>query len=536
MVKKLFMLIGLVLVSAAANAAVPTDNALNQIVDAYQNASSNWEPTIRDHAFNLFWLLVGIDFAWGAIKQAVDKSEFDTWAAFIIYRIMTYGFFLALIEYGSSWSYKVIQSFSAIASDAGGSPDSLSPSKVLDIGLNIAVEIINKTSGWNFGKVIVGGLLGAFILFIFALVAAELIFVLVSMWIVVYAGVIMLAFGGLSFTRDYAINYYKTVLAVAVKLFVIQLLVAIGIDIIKQWGEQMSDPPEWQEMFIIAGGILVLFSLVKGIGGLVESLINGTGAASASGSGAIMGAVGSAGAAIAGAGAVMQAGKQMGSSAIGGAQAIHQASQLAKENAAPGGGVMSRVMSNVGAATAGSPGAAVGQKIGGAFDRMGGTLGNLARAGASDANAKIKGQVGSNMGTTGGRMAESMKGQRAENAAKKDDGGNGSSMGNFIAAGNNSVNSQFSDSSNQGKSQSAPSAAKSSPSISDYLNEGQGSATINNGPSVSSMQEPIGSMAKAMDEDPYYQTPESGQRGRQNRNSNIDKPTYFSGIDTRKPE
>ena len=73
-----------------------------------------------------------------------------------------------------------------------------------------------------------GIIMAAIILIILALVSINMVLLLVSGWILAYAGIFFLGFGGSRWTSDIAINYYKTVLGVAVSLFAMVLLVGIG--------------------------------------------------------------------------------------------------------------------------------------------------------------------------------------------------------------------------------------------------------------------------------------------------------------------
>ncbi len=420
-----------VLLTSSVFAQVPTDNALNQIVGAYQTASAGWESTIRTYALGLFWLLVAIDFSWGAIKLALEKSEFDSFWAFMVTKIMTIGFFLALIQFGSGWSATIIDSMRQVAGAAGGST-TVNPSEILDQGLYVAVTLIERSTGiLQPGDTIIAGLLGIGILAIYALIAAELIFVLVSMWIILYAGIIMLGFGGSQWTRDYAINYYKTVLAIATKLFVIQLLVGIGQAIVSNWANQLSENPQFAEMFVIAGGVLVLYILVKNIGGLVESLITGSGAASTSGSGAVVAAAAGAAAAVAG---MATAGASVAQQATGMGQAASAANTLAAMNQAENGpSGFAQSMANLGESIAGDAGRSVGQSLGGAFDRIAGATQEMGAAYAEDYGARASGDFSAMHGTSAGRMGNIMQDKIAGKEMAGGDGGSPSPAENYVS-------------------------------------------------------------------------------------------------------
>jgi len=402
----------LYLLAGSVFAAVPTDHALDEIVIAYKTASASWEPAIKTYAYRLFWLLVAIDWAWGAMKLATQNSEFDSVIGFVVNKIMVIGFFLALLTFSSGWATTIVDSLRSLAGIAGGTT-SITPSNVMDLGLNVAVGLLDDLSVLDLGTTIIAGLIAIVILIIFALITAELIFVLVTLWIILYAGVIMLAFGGSSWTQSYALNYFKTILAIAVKLFVIQLLIGIGTAILSNWATLLSDDPSFEEMGVIAAGVIVLYALVKGIGGLVESLITGHGAASTSGSGAITSAMTATGAMMAGAAGYGAAAMQ---STYGAGQAISAASQLAKAEGATGG---------MGMATA--------------------TMGNLAKSFGQDYSNKAAGDISTQHGATGSRMASAMRDQAAEASMKGQSGDSASENGNYISG----VDSDVSDNSDK---------------------------------------------------------------------------------------
>ncbi len=73
-----------------------------------------------------------------------------------------------------------------------------------------------------------------------AAVAVNMLLILVSAWILMYAGIFFLGFGGSRWTSDMAINYYRTVLGVAVQLMAMVLLVGIGTDLLSGFYAKMN--------------------------------------------------------------------------------------------------------------------------------------------------------------------------------------------------------------------------------------------------------------------------------------------------------
>ncbi|MCH5536564.1 MULTISPECIES: type IV secretion system protein [Pseudomonas] len=63
---------------------------------------------------------------------------------------------------------------------------------------------------------------------ILALIALNMLLLLISAWLLAYAGIFLLGFGGSQWTSDIAINYYKTVLGVGIQLFTMTFLIGVG--------------------------------------------------------------------------------------------------------------------------------------------------------------------------------------------------------------------------------------------------------------------------------------------------------------------
>ena len=79
-------------------------------------------------------------------------------------------------------------------------------------------------SGWSPLASAVGLVLSGLIMVVFALVGANMLLLLCSAWLLAYAGVFFLGFGGSRWTSDIAINYYKKILEIGASLFTMILL------------------------------------------------------------------------------------------------------------------------------------------------------------------------------------------------------------------------------------------------------------------------------------------------------------------------
>jgi hypothetical protein len=108
------------------------------------------------------------------------------------------------------------------------------------------------------------------ILIVCALIAVNMILLLCAAWIVLYAGLIFLGFGGCRWTSDMTINYYRTVLGIGVSLMTMELIIGIGVQLI-QWEiiAALHEAEAFRKTAFIGGTSL---RLLRGIGRFSEDL------------------------------------------------------------------------------------------------------------------------------------------------------------------------------------------------------------------------------------------------------------------------
>lgn len=102
-----------------------------------------------------------------------------------------------------------------------------------------------------------------------------MLLLLCSAWILAYAGIFFLGFGGSRWTSDMAINYFKTVLGVGVQLMTMTLIVGVGTGFINEYHAKMSTAINMEEIGILFVSALTLFMLTDKLPAMVAGIING---------------------------------------------------------------------------------------------------------------------------------------------------------------------------------------------------------------------------------------------------------------------
>jgi len=82
-------------------------------------------------------------------------------------------------------------------------------------------------------------------------VAANVLLALITAWVLAYAGVFVLGFGGARWTSDFALNYFRSVMGIVLKLMTITLLVGIAVSIIDGYHADLAHNASMDELLVI---------------------------------------------------------------------------------------------------------------------------------------------------------------------------------------------------------------------------------------------------------------------------------------------
>jgi len=329
-----------VVYSANADAAINANNLMDNVLNRYVAVANGWAATIQARATYLFWVLATISMVWtfGMLHlRRADVGEF--YGEFIRFAVFT-GFFNWLLINGPQFATDIINSMKVIGANASGNANALTPSTVADIGFNIFFRVLDQSTVWQPVDSAAGIIISLIILICMGLIGVNMLILLISGWILAYAGVFFLGFGGSKWTSDMAIGYFKTVLNVGVQLLTMILLVGIGKDIVNNYYNNMDANMNLREMGVMLIAAVILLVLTNKVPALIGQLAMGGGSHALGqgyGAGAAMAAAGAASAAAAVGGAMMASAA---SNIAGGAQALQAAYQKAGEYSANNSGGM----------------------------------------------------------------------------------------------------------------------------------------------------------------------------------------------------
>lgn len=336
--------VAIALDSSAASAQLTNQGMLDQVVTEFATRATSWRTAVMNAAMFLFWTLGTISLVFTFGFMALRKADIGEFFAEFIRFILFFGFFLWLLRNGPAFANTIIQSLARIGEQASGVA-SVTPSGIVDVGFMILKQAFRNSSIWSPVDSFIGVALSVGILILLAVVAVNMLLLLVSGWLLMYAGIFFLGFGGSRWTSDMAINYYKTVLGVAVQIMTMVLLVGIGNDLLSSFYARMNTGTlNFEELGVMLVFCVALLMLVNRVPPLVAGVISGSGIGNAGGIGnfgtgaAIGAAMGAASMAVGAAGMAGSAIMGAATSSAGGASAIKAAFEKAAGSAGGGSG------------------------------------------------------------------------------------------------------------------------------------------------------------------------------------------------------
>lgn len=335
----------LMMYSAGAAAQLSNQGMLDQVITEFATRASSWQSVMMNAATWLFWTLGTISLAWTGGTLILRKADIGDYFAELVRFIMFFGLFNWFLRNGPQMASAIIRSMQKLGEQASGI-SSVTPSGIVDIGFMIWKQAVSNLSLWSPIDSFVGAALSVGIMLLLAAIAVNMLLVMVSAWILMYAGIFFLGFGGSRWTSDMAINYYKAVLGIGVQLMAMVLLVSIGNDLLSGFYAKMNKGTlNFEELGVMLVFCFALLILVNKIPSLLSGIITGSGIGHSGignfGAGAIagaaMGAAGMAATAAGAAGAAVMGGAQ---NVAGGMSAIKAAFEKAQAGMDSGSGQM----------------------------------------------------------------------------------------------------------------------------------------------------------------------------------------------------
>jgi len=225
--------LGLLLVSfstsAPAQAALNTgDGVLNEMTRRFQIAMAGWSDAILTVASGMFWSLATISLVWMAAQLILRKGDIGDVAGELLRYVAFLGFFYWLLLNGTGIALSIVDGLRQLGGIAGGTPSgTFDPATFVQRGLDLwdrSTTILG--SSWSLAA-FAGVIISMVIMFVLCLIAVNFVLVQFGAYVLIYAGIFFLGFGGARWTSDIAINYFKACLAQGMKLLTMACIITV---------------------------------------------------------------------------------------------------------------------------------------------------------------------------------------------------------------------------------------------------------------------------------------------------------------------
>ena len=255
-------------------------SVLDQVVHKFWTKVKSWQNVIQSAAERLFWVLVMILMVWTFGMMLLRKADIgDFFAEFTRFIIFTglYFWLLTNAVSGHNIAGTIIDSMQKLGGMAAGLPNGASHSSIMNIGVLIWNQATSNLTLLQPVDSLIAVIISLIVLIVLAVIAVNMLLLLISSWVLMYAGIFFLGFGGARWTTDIAINYFKTVLSVGVQLFVMLLIVGIGSDLLTSFYTKMGkNVLNYEELAVMLIFSIAFFVLISKLPPLLAGIITGS--------------------------------------------------------------------------------------------------------------------------------------------------------------------------------------------------------------------------------------------------------------------
>jgi len=288
---------------------IPVRDVAGEVMSLFTGYPLNEK--ILQAAKTLFTALATISLVWTMGMLIVRQDIGELLMELLRFIVVTGTFYWLLInasvrEGGAGFIDDIVASFFSMVNDSP--TDELVRNKangILARGLHVFYRTVNDTGAGDVADRLLTGGIGLAILVVCAVMAAQFLLALVMAWVLGYAGIFLLGFGGARWTSSIAINFYKHVVAIGVALLALSIIgtVAAGFLDELEFDENTRFATDYPYLGLMLAASILMMVLSTKLPQLLYTLVTGSTlgmyAGSASAAGTAIASAGSAAMAMA---------------------------------------------------------------------------------------------------------------------------------------------------------------------------------------------------------------------------------------------
>lgn len=252
----------------AAGTANATDiSILDSIVRSFGQSAPHWQAVMLTWAERIFWPLATISVVWKMMQAWSMGTDIKGFFQELFWPLFFVALYYMLLVNGAAVGEAILNSAMAIGIEATGDARIYMPSQVIELAFetweqvwsvgdaifsktftfrNIAGSLINPAENHEYGMpalvAIVYYIISFGVWILLVTIAIDLMIVLMGCWVLLYGGLLILAFGG-GFAyglSDKAKNYFQSMIAMAMRLIALALLIGGGCALIENQTQTMQ--------------------------------------------------------------------------------------------------------------------------------------------------------------------------------------------------------------------------------------------------------------------------------------------------------
>jgi type IV secretion system protein TrbL len=273
----LFLALLILLISVGSAHAAGVTGVVDSLLAKYKNAGQGWVGTLKSAGTSIFWILATISLSWTCISMAIKGAEMGEFFAELCRFIMFTGLFFWLLTNGPQFANDIITSLWTVGGEASGTGNSIYPGTLIDLAMQVFQNTMKHITFLQPESIVAPTIIALIILIVCALIAVNMILLLCAAWVVLYAGIVFLGFGGCRWTSDMAINYYRTVLGVGVSLMTMQLIIGIGVQFLQDLVASTSQNLDAGQLGILLCATIILAVISHRLPHMVAGMVVGGG-------------------------------------------------------------------------------------------------------------------------------------------------------------------------------------------------------------------------------------------------------------------
>lgn len=274
------LLLVIIVYAPDALAQDQTQQRFDGVLNAFRDQSVRWQGVLISAARWLFFVLAGAQLVWTNGSLALKGGDASDFINQNTTKLLGIGIMYVFLVHSFDWSHALVKGFlqageRAVLASAGGAAGAIDPASVFQNGMVVAGSLFSQMSVWS-GLDNLSLVICALVMVVcFAFLAAFMSVVIVESYIVIGGSVLLLGFGGASWTADIAKRTMMYAVSVGAKLFVMQLIVGVAMGSVILWAQTYQQDSSTSTLALI-GLVMLITVAAKMVPELVQGILSGT--------------------------------------------------------------------------------------------------------------------------------------------------------------------------------------------------------------------------------------------------------------------